>query len=115
MRHGQLIALCGSITLLLALQTTLQGEPATKPTSGLMHKLTIGADVAVKDVGVAYELTIFSESKMQLGYTVAEATTEYVTLRDISGISDKVIPWWSIKSITIMRNPPGRQKTNENP
>lgn len=115
LRHDRFILFCWGITLILSLQTTLRGELATKPTSGLMHKLPVGADIAVKDVGVGYELTIFSDSKTPLGYKVAESTSEYVTLRDIGGISDKVIPWWAIKSITIMRRTQGSRAINKNP
>ena len=84
-------------------EAALYGDPATKASPKLMDKLVIGGAVAVKDVGLAYEFTVWEGDSNPLGYRCVESTPEFVTLRDNAGISDKVIPWWSIKSVTIMR------------
>ncbi len=89
--------------LFLSREATLLGEAPAKLPPRLTDKLTVGGAVAVKDVGSVYELTIFEEGEQSLGYVVVESMPEYVTLRDLAGISDKVIPWWSIKAVTILR------------
>lgn len=89
--------------LFLSREAMLLGDAPAKLPPRLMDKLPVGGAVAVKDVGLVYELTIFEDGAQSLGYVVVESTPEYVTLRDLAGVSDKVLPWWSIKGVTILR------------
>lgn len=89
--------------LFLSQEARLRGDPPVKALPHLMDKLAIGGAVAVQDTGSVYELTLFEDGELQLGYVIVESTPEYVTLRDSAGVSDKIIPWWSIKGVTIIR------------
>lgn len=88
-------------------ESELYGDPPTGPAGKLLQQLPVGGAVAVTDKGDAFELTVWENKLKPLGYVVVEVNADFVRLRDNAGISDRLIPWWSVKSLTIMRQPAG--------
>lgn len=97
------------LTILLTLvglrstEPNLYGDPPIGAAGKFMQQLTVGGAVAVEDKGDVFELTIWEDKHKPLGYVVAEVDADFVRVRDAAGISDRLIPWWSIKSVTLIR------------
>ena len=94
-----------SLAIVSALALTLiAAQPEAKePPSGFLGCLQKGEAVGLKDLGPAYEITVFSNGQAPLGYEVVEVGREFVVLKDITEIQEVRIPIYSVKSITTLK------------
>ncbi len=58
----------------------------------------IGESVTLKDHGTAYSIS-FMDDELPLTHTVVEVGEDYVVVRDLAGMTDTVVPVYSLKGI----------------
>ena len=94
-----------SLAIVSALALTLiAAQPENKePPSGFFGYLKKGQAVGLKDLGPAYEITVFSNGQAPLGYEVVEVGRDFLVLQDITGIQEVRIPIYAVKSITTLK------------
>jgi hypothetical protein len=73
-----------------------------EPSSGFLSPLHKGQAIALKDLGTAYEITVFANGPAPLGFEVVDFGRDFVVLRDVTGIREERIPAFAIKSITTL-------------
>jgi hypothetical protein len=84
--------------------TLLAAQPEAKePPSGFLGYLQKGQAVGLKDLGSAFEITVFPNGPAPLGYEVVEVGRDFVVLQDITKIQEVRIPVYSVKSITTLK------------
>jgi hypothetical protein len=91
-----------AITGTVVVSTVLSGETETArrgSSQGVFSGLEIGQEVAVKDLGQRYEISVFGRSVTPLGYKIVEIGPDYLAVKDITGINMIRIPIYSIKSV----------------
>lgn len=76
---------------------------------GIFSGLQIGQDVAVKDLGQRYEVSVFGRSIAPLSHKIIEIGPDYLTVKDIAGVNTMRIPVYSIKSVITVNIEPRRQ------
>ena len=69
---------------------------------GVLSVLSKGQAVSIKDVGGRYEIGIISNVEM-LGYKVVEVGSDYVVVKDITGVTELHIPIYSVKAVSILK------------
>ncbi|QDV35581.1 hypothetical protein [Tautonia plasticadhaerens] len=93
--------LVGAALLAVAGMMLLGARPQGEP-DGLFAGLEVGQAVGVKDLGTAYEVTVF-EGGQPAGYEVTEIGADHLGIRDHAGVVERRIPITSIKSVAWMR------------
>ena len=68
-----------------------------------LDHLRPGQAVSLTDKDGRYEIGAFPPGIQPLGQNVIEVGQDYVVLRDLMGITDTIIPIYSIKSIKVIR------------
>jgi hypothetical protein len=86
----------------LTLSSSLAVEAPKKP-KGVFSSLKVGQPVTLKDVGAGYSLSFFEEG-LPLTHTVVEIGEDYVVVRDIAGVTDAIVPVYSLKGIVKTRS-----------
>ncbi len=90
-----------AVVAALALSSSFAVEPPKK-SKGIFSSLKLGQPVTLKDMGAGYSLSFFEEG-LQLTHTVVEIGEDYVVVRDIAGVTDTMVPVYSLKGILRMR------------
>jgi hypothetical protein len=85
----------------LALSSSFAVE-APKTSKGIFSSLKVGQPVNLKDHGAAYSIS-FMDDELPLTHTVIEVGGDYVVVRDIAGVTDTVVPVYSLKGIAKTR------------
>lgn len=94
------VAVLSLAALALAL---VAAEPQRQEAAGkFFDGLQVGESVVLKDLGSVFEITVIPGQKGPLGHTVIEIGSDFVLLRDISGMREIRIPVYSIKSVTTL-------------
>lgn len=92
-----------SIVLVLLSFLELSAAEVQQPPRALSQFVEVGQAIAIKDVGLVYELRILAGGPNQLSHSVVQVSDAFIVLRDMTGTEDTVIPWTSVKSISIVR------------
>jgi hypothetical protein len=91
--------------LILAISMIVVGSQAedhpTKTT--FLEWLKPGHPVSLEEKQGRYQLGLYPENIRPLSHSVVEVGRDYVVLRDFPGVTDTVIPVYSIASIKILR------------
>ena len=96
------IAAASVVVLVLTLGTASKSANDTKAKPGLFTTLRVGQAVNLKDVGPAYEISMF-DNDLPLSHTVIEVGDDYVVVRDIAKVAETRIPIYAIKSVSFIR------------
>jgi hypothetical protein len=83
-------------------------EKETTTKTSFLDRLKVGEPVAVEEKDGRYQLTIFIKGPAVLDHTIVEFGSDYVAMRDLAGITDLVVPIYSIRAIRVMRVPIGK-------
>lgn len=76
-----------------------QQQDRTKPNGVLAH-LRVDQSINVKEVGNRYLLTVIkSESNLPMPYTILDLGSDYIVVRDITGLNETRIPIYSIQAV----------------
>jgi hypothetical protein len=75
----------------------------TPPTATFLQRLKPGRPVSFTEKDGRYEIGLLPENFRPLGHNVVEVGKDFVVVRDLVGITDTVIPVYSIKAIKILR------------
>lgn len=70
---------------------------------GVFATLRLGQAVQVKESGGGYEIGVMEKFDGPLGYTVTELGQDYVVCRDVADVTEKRIPVYAVKSVTVTR------------
>jgi hypothetical protein len=91
------------VVVLLVVATVRWGasaEPAAeKQPVGVLGVLKPGSRVALREVGDRFEINTFEGSGLFQNQEVVEVNSDYVVLRDISGVTQARIPVYSIRNV----------------
>ena len=69
---------------------------------GVLSVLSKGQAVGVKDVSGRYEISVIPDMEI-LGYKVVDVGSDYLVVRDITGVTELRIPIYSIKAVSILK------------
>ena len=86
---------------LIAVGTALGAQNLPMPKS-YFSMLIVGQAVNLNDHGATYSLSVF-EDDGPLSHTIVEVGEDYVVVRDIAGVTDSVVPVYSIKAVEPVR------------
>ena len=92
-----------SIVMLLMDCLALSAAEVQQPPRALSQFAEVGQAIAIKDVGLVYELRILDGGPKQLSHSVVQVSDAFIVIRDLTGTEYMVIPWTSVKSISIVR------------
>ena len=70
---------------------------------GLLDRLVVGESVNLVEKDGRYTLAMFPGGPRPLSHTVVAVGTDHVVLRDVVGVTDTVVPVYSIQAITVLR------------
>ena len=102
MKRPSFVVFLATVSMLAL--TLIAAQPENKePPSAFLGYLKKGQAVGLKDLGTAYEITVFQNGQAPLGYEVVEVGRDYVVLRDITEIQEVRIPIYAVKSITTLK------------
>ena len=90
----------GLSLMVVALVAAAAPKADNKPT-GIFAPLEIGTKVSLKEAAGNYEIGVMPG--IGLGYKVIEVGPDFVVLEDATGVTEKRIPIYSIRSVTITR------------
>lgn len=90
------------IVCLIAVGMALGAQNAPKQRS-VFSIFKVGQSVNLKDHGSAYSISVF-EDDVPLSHTVVEVGDDYVVVRDIAGVTDSMVPVYSVKAIEKVRS-----------
>ena len=95
------ILLAGSIVMAMSIGTA--APPAERKETTFLEHLTPGRAVSLTEKDGRYEVGLFPENFRPLGHKVIEIGPNYVVLRDFVGITDTIVPIYSLKAIKVLR------------
>ena len=78
---------------------------AQQQAPGVLSVLSKDQPVNVRDAGGRYEISVLPNGPQILGHKVIEVGQDFVVVQDIVGVTETRIPIWSIKAVTIIRQP----------
>jgi hypothetical protein len=90
------------IAAFLALSLFAASGQAPAQHRGVLSVLHAGQQVAVKDVGGRYEISMFENGPDLLSHKLIEVGPDYLVIRDIAAVSETRIPMWSIKAVVTL-------------
>lgn len=90
------IALCAAMSIGTA-------APPAERKATFLEQLKPGQAVSLTEKDGRYEIGVFPPAYQPLGHKVVEVGQDYVTLRDLVGITDTIVPVYSIKAIKVLR------------
>ena len=85
------------VVALIAAGAALSAQNAPKAKS-ILSTLKVGKSVSLKDEGAGYSISFLDEEVPQ-SHTVIEIGDDFVVMRDIAGVTETVVPVYSLKSI----------------
>ncbi len=92
----------GVVMLMVALLFSplfAQQQEQAKPT-GVLANLEVGQLVNVKEISDRYLLTVIEgESKLPMPHTILELGSDYIVVRDFTGLNETRIPIYSIQAV----------------
>lgn len=94
----------GLVVIVALVAAALGADEARKP-KGVFSALKVGQAVSLKDEGSAFTITFF-EPELPQSHKVIEVGNDYIVVRDIAGISDTMVPIYSVKGIVKVRTKP---------
>ena len=87
----------------IAATTIITAPPAERKETRFLENLTPGQTVSLSEKDGGYEIGVFPPAYQPLGQKVIEVSQNYVVFRDLAGITDTIVPIYSIKAIRILR------------
>lgn len=76
-----------------------QQHGQAKPT-GVLANLKVDQAINVKEIGDRYLLTVIEgESKLPMPHTILELGSDYIVVRDFTGLNETRIPIYSIQAV----------------
>jgi hypothetical protein len=84
-----------------------QGQAPVAASTGALAVLTRGQHVGVQDSGGRFEINAFPGSGVFFGSEVVDVGSDFVVLRDLTGVTEMRIPVTSIKAVITGR---GKQR-----
>lgn len=94
-KHHQL-GFLGLIAIVLTLAV------ADVPKKTVFSELKVGQQVGLKDLGVAYQISVLDDTTPQ-SHKVIEIEDDFVVLEDVVGITQTTIPVTSVKSVVRLK------------
>ncbi|HEV8069520.1 MAG TPA: hypothetical protein VGP76_17400 [Planctomycetaceae bacterium] len=85
----------------LTLSSSFAVEAPNK-SKGIFSALKVGQPVTLKDHGTAYSIS-FMDDGTPLTHTVIEVGGDYFVVQDLAGVTDSVVPFYSLKGIVRVR------------
>ena len=97
------IFVAGAILALVAF--SVSGQAPAQPRQGFLSALKQGQAVSLTEVAGRFEISTFDDIPVPLGYKITEVGNDYLTVVDITDVSETRIPVYSIKSIVRLKVP----------
>jgi len=99
--------LCLTILLASSLavaRTVITADPtAERKETPFLEHLKPGQAVSLTEKDGKYEIGVFPPAYQPLGHKVIEVSQDYVVFRDLAGVTDTIVPVYSIKAIKVLR------------
>jgi len=76
-------------------------ERAAKAT--FLERLKLGQPITITEKDGRYEIGMFYKDMRPLAHNIVEIGQDYLVVRDIVGVTDTVIPVYSIKAVRVLR------------
>jgi hypothetical protein len=86
---------------IVALSSSFAVEAPRKP-KGIFSSLNVGQPVTLNDHGAAFSVSVLDEG-LPLTHKVVEVAEDHVIVQDIAGVSETLIPVYSVKGIVRTR------------
>lgn len=93
----------GAVAGVLLLVLATAAVEARDDKGGVFAPLEEGQKVVLKEAGDRYQITVVPG--LEAGHKVMEVGSDYVVLLDPAGVNEIRIPIYSVKSVTVMRQP----------
>ena len=90
------------LILSTAISVAVGAERQTAPKT-ILELLKPGQAVNLDEKDGRYEIGVFPQAIQPLSHTVIEIGQDYVVLRDFVGVTDSIVPIYSIKCIKVLR------------
>jgi hypothetical protein len=75
----------------------------TPPKITFLERIKLGQSVTITDKDGRYEIGMFENMSNPLAHNIVEIGKDYLVVRDVVGVTDTVIPVYSIKAIRVLR------------
>jgi hypothetical protein len=90
-----------AVVVVLALSSSFAVE-APKKSNRVFSALKVGQPVNLKDHGAAFSIS-FMDDGTPLTHTVVEVGEDYVVVQDVAGVTDTIVPVYSLKGVVKTR------------
>ena len=105
MRHWCQVAVPLAVFALLGWELAARAQPpAPQVGGGVLGVLSRGQHVAVSENGARFEINAFVGSGNFMGSEVVDVGTDFVVVRDLTGVTETRIPITSIKAVITGRS-----------
>jgi hypothetical protein len=95
------ILLAGSVVIARAV--IMAASPTEQKQATFLEHLKPGQAVSLTDKEGRYEIGVFPPAYQPLDHKVVEVSQDFVVFRDLAGITDTIVPVYSIKAIRVFR------------
>lgn len=95
-----------TVFIAIALGTmSVSGQAPSEPRPTFLSALKKGQNVMLKEAAGRFEIGMFDEEIEPLSHKVIEVGTDFLTIEDITGVTETRLPIYSIKSIVRLKSP----------
>ena len=91
--------LLSALVLIATGTITVSGQAPDKSRLAFLSVLTEGQTVNMKELSGQYEFSFFDDRQIALSHKVIDLGSDYMTVNDVSDLTETRIPIYSIKSI----------------
>ena len=91
------------VVAVLALSFVAAHPDQKEPQTSLLSSLQKGQTIVLKDLGTTFEIIVFPNGPVPLGFEVTEIGTDFVAVKDVTGTREVRSPVYSIRAITTMK------------
>ena len=81
----------------------IASEKEAPAKASFLDRLKLGESVDVEERNGRYYFTLLPQNIRPLKHTIIDVGSDYVTVRDLVGITDTIIPIYSVASIKVLR------------
>ena len=92
-----------AVSILAAMSIATAAPPADQKASRFLDHLKVGQSVSLNEKDGRYEIGILPPGYQPMPQKIIEIGQDYVVFRDLVGITDTIVPIYSIKAIKVLR------------
>jgi hypothetical protein len=92
-----------AVSIFAAMPIVTAAPPADQKASRFLDHLKVGQPVSLNEKDGRYEIGILPPGYQPMPQKIIEIGQDYVVFRDLVGITDTIVPVYSIKAIKVLR------------